>query len=89
MSRHGVPGRHCNEPGGSGYGQTGAAIPSSGDPIARQIALTIGNGRQFRDRCEFATWSVRVPKNRSSGGKERLDRSGMCRSRSGTSVREA
>lgn len=39
---------------------------------ASAIAATVGSGHQFRSGREFAAWLGLTPKNRSSGGKERL-----------------
>lgn len=47
-------------------------IPGVGPVTASAIAATIGDGRQFRSGREFAAWLGLTPKNRSSGGKERL-----------------
>ncbi|SEL97361.1 transposase [Roseivivax marinus] len=47
-------------------------IPGVGPITASAIAATVGSGHQFRSGREFAAWLGLTPKNRSSGGKERL-----------------
>ncbi len=47
-------------------------IPGMGPITASAIAATVGSGYQFRSGREFAAWLGLTPKNRSSGGKERL-----------------
>ena len=51
-----------------------AAIPGFGPIVATAIATTIGDARQFRSGRHFAAWLGLVPRQNSSGGKERLGR---------------
>lgn len=51
-----------------------ATIPGFGPLVASGIAATIGDGRQFRSGRDFAAWLGLVPRQNSSGGKERLGR---------------
>lgn len=51
-----------------------ATIPGFGPIVASGIAATIGDGRQFRSGRDFAAWLGLVPRQNSSGGKERLGR---------------
>jgi transposase len=51
-----------------------ATIPGIGPVTATAILATIGKGTQFKSGREFAAWIGLVPKQHSSGGKERLGR---------------
>jgi transposase len=47
-------------------------IPGVGPIIASAVAASVGDPRQFRNGRQFAAWLGLVPRQRSSGGKERL-----------------
>jgi transposase len=49
-----------------------ASIPGIGPINATLMAATVPDARQFRSGREFAAWIGLVPKERSSGGKQRL-----------------
>lgn len=49
-------------------------IPGIGPVNASAIVATIGSGEQFSTGRDFAAWVGLTPKNKSSGGKERLGR---------------
>ena len=49
-------------------------IPGIGVVTASAIIAAIGDGKQFRSGREFAAWIGLVPRQNSSGGKERLGR---------------
>jgi transposase len=49
-----------------------ATIPGIGVVTASAIVATIGDGKQFKSGREFAAWVGLVPRQNSSGGKERL-----------------
>ena len=51
-----------------------ATIPGVGVVTASAIVAAIGDGKQFRSGREFASWLGMVPRQNSSGGKERLGR---------------
>jgi transposase len=51
-----------------------ATIPGVGVVTASAIVAAIGSGKQFRSGREFAAWLGLVPRQNSSGGKERLGR---------------
>lgn len=51
-----------------------ATIPSIGVVTATAIVSAIGDGKQFRSGREFSAWLGAVPRQNSSGGKERLGR---------------
>ena len=51
-----------------------ATIPSIGVVTASAIVGTIGTGKQFKSGREFSAWLGIVPRQNSSGGKERLGR---------------
>lgn len=51
-----------------------AAIPGIGVVTATAMIAAIGDGKQFKSGREFAAWLGLVPKQNSSGGKERLGR---------------
>jgi transposase len=51
-----------------------ATIPGIGVVTASAIIAAIGDGRHFRSSREFAAWIGLVPRQNSSGGKERLGR---------------
>ncbi len=51
-----------------------AAIPGIGPITASAIAATVGDASQFRSARHFAAWLGLVPRQNSSGGKERLGR---------------
>jgi transposase len=51
-----------------------ATIPGIGVMTATAIAGVIGDGRGFRSGRDFAAWLGLVPRQNSSGGKERLGR---------------
>ena len=51
-----------------------ATIPGIGVITASAIIAAIGDGKQFRSGREFAAWLGLVPRQSSSGGKERLGR---------------
>lgn len=49
-----------------------ATIPGVGVVTATTIIATIGDGKQFRSGREFAAWIGLVPRQNSSGGKDKL-----------------
>jgi transposase len=49
-----------------------ATIPGIGPVTASAILAAAGDGKQFRSAREFAAWIGLVPRQNSSGGKERL-----------------
>lgn len=49
-------------------------IPGIGPVTASAIIAAIGDGKQFKSGREFAAWIGLVPRQNSSGGKERLGR---------------
>ncbi len=49
-----------------------ASIPGVGPITATAIVATVGDARQFKSGREFAAWIGLVPRQHSSGGKERL-----------------
>jgi transposase len=51
-----------------------ATIPNIGVVTASAIVGTIGTGKQFKSGREFSAWIGMVPRQNSSGGKERLGR---------------
>jgi transposase len=51
-----------------------ATVPGIGVITASAILAAIGNGKQFHSSREFASWLGMVPRQNSSGGKERLGR---------------
>ena len=51
-----------------------ATIPGVGVITASAIIAAIGTGQQFKSGREFAAWVGLVPRQNSSGGKERLGR---------------
>lgn len=51
-----------------------ATIPGIGVVTASALVAAIGDGKQFRSGREFAAWLGMVPRQNSSGGKERLGR---------------
>ena len=51
-----------------------ATIPGSGPLIASAIAATVPDPDVFRNGREFAAWLGLVPRQRSTGGKQRLGR---------------
>lgn len=51
-----------------------ATIPGIGTLTATAIVGAIGDGRQFRSGRDFAAWVGLVPRQNSSGGKDRLGR---------------
>jgi transposase len=51
-----------------------ATIPGVGAVTASALIAAIGDGKQFRSAREFASWIGMVPRQHSSGGKERLGR---------------
>jgi transposase len=51
-----------------------ATIPGIGTVTASAIVAAIGDGQQFHSGREFAAWIGLVPRQNSSGGKERLGR---------------
>ncbi|MCB1839353.1 MAG: IS110 family transposase [Alphaproteobacteria bacterium] len=51
-----------------------ATIPGIGIVTASAIIAAVGDGRQFKSAREFAAWIGLVPRQSSSGGKERLGR---------------
>jgi transposase len=51
-----------------------ATIPGVGVVTASAILASIGNGKQFKSGREFAAWVGLVPRQNSSGGKEKLGR---------------
>jgi transposase len=50
------------------------AIPGVGVITATALTATIGDASQFRSARQFAAWLGLVPRQRSSGGKDRLGR---------------
>ena len=48
-----------------------AAVPGIGPITASAIVATVGNAAQFRSARHFAAWIGLVPKQNSSGGKQR------------------
>ena len=53
-----------------------ATIPGVGPLTASAIAATVPDAGAFRSGREFAAWLGLVPRQRSSGGKQRLGRIG-------------
>jgi len=51
-----------------------ATIPNIGVVTASAIVSAIGTGKQFKSGREFSAWIGMVPRQNSSGGKERLGR---------------
>ncbi len=51
-----------------------ATVPGVGVVTASALVAAIGDGKQFRTGREFAAWLGMVPRQHSSGGKERLGR---------------
>jgi transposase len=51
-----------------------ATIPHIGAVTASAILAAVGTGKQFKSGREFAAWIGLVPRQNSSGGKERLGR---------------
>jgi transposase len=51
-----------------------AAIPGVGLLTATALVATVGDARQFRSARQFAAWLGLVPRQYSSGNKERLGR---------------
>lgn len=51
-----------------------ATIPGFGPIVASAVAASVGDARQFRSGRHFAAWLGLVPRQNSSGGKERLGR---------------
>jgi transposase len=51
-----------------------ATIPGIGVITATALVATVGDARQFRSARQFAAWLGLVPRQRSSGGKDRLGR---------------
>ncbi len=51
-----------------------ATIPGIGVITATVLVATVGDARQFRSARQFAAWLGLVPRQRSSGGKDRLGR---------------
>jgi transposase len=51
-----------------------ATVPGVGVVTASAILASIGNGKQFKSGREFAAWVGLVPRQNSSGGKEKLGR---------------
>jgi transposase len=51
-----------------------ATIPGVGVITASAILASVGDGKQFRSGREFAAWIGLVPRQSSSGGKEKLSR---------------
>jgi transposase len=51
-----------------------ATIPGIGVMTASAVVAAIGDGKQFRSGREFSSWLGMVPRQNSSGGKERLGR---------------
>ena len=51
-----------------------ATIPGVGVITATALVATIGDGTQFRSGRELSAWLGLVPRQRSSGGKDRLGR---------------
>jgi len=49
-----------------------ATIPGIGPLVATAIAATVADARAFQSGREFAAWLGLVPRQRSSGGKQRL-----------------
>ena len=49
-----------------------AAVPGIGPVIATALVATVGNARTFTSGRHLAAWLGLVPRQRSSGGKERL-----------------
>jgi transposase len=49
-----------------------ATIPGVGPIIASAVAATVADPKQFRNGRQFAAWLGLVPRQSSSGGKERL-----------------
>lgn len=47
-------------------------IPGIGFITATALAATVGDAKVFRSRRQFAAWFGLVPKQHSSGGKERM-----------------
>lgn len=51
-----------------------STVPGVGVVTASAILASIGNGKQFKSGREFAAWIGLVPRQNSSGGKEKLGR---------------
>lgn len=51
-----------------------AAVPGVGVITATALVATIGDARQFRSARQFAAWLGLVPRQQSSGGKDRFGR---------------
>jgi transposase len=51
-----------------------ATVPGVGVVTASALVAAIGDGKQFSSSREFASWLGMVPRQHSSGGKERLGR---------------
>ena len=51
-----------------------ATIPGVGVITATALVATVGDARQFRSARQFAAWLGLVPRQQSSGGKDRLGR---------------
>jgi transposase len=51
-----------------------ATIPNIGVVTASAIVAAVGTGKQFKSGREFSAWTGLVPRQNSSGGKERLGR---------------
>ncbi len=51
-----------------------AGIPGVGVITATALVATVGDARQFRTARQFAAWLGLVPRQQSSGGKDRLGR---------------
>jgi transposase len=51
-----------------------AAIPGVGVIAATALVVTVGDASQFRSGRQLAAWLGLVPRQHSSGGKERLGR---------------
>ncbi|MFQ5466918.1 MAG: IS110 family transposase [Kiloniellaceae bacterium] len=54
--------------------QRPTAIPGVGVITATALVATIGDATQFRSARQFAAWLGQVPRQQSSGGKDRLGR---------------
>ena len=49
-------------------------VPGVGVITATALVATVGDARQFRSARQFAAWLGLVPRQQSSGGKDRLGR---------------
>jgi transposase len=53
-------------------------IPGVGPLLATALVASVGDPKSFRSGRNFSAWIGLVPKQQSSGGRERLGRALMC-----------